>query len=171
MPSYKDDKNSYIPYSELLDNLKVAEELEWQSTELFNKVNHRKAISLYIKMIIPFLLISIIPFFMKDISFKGILEIDQIFRSNFLLIVIPISAIITSIILITERENRALFQIENDAKFRLKLALELISPMRDLLYILAENNNFSESQISSLRSRLSRFPMDERKQSGTWNYG
>ena len=59
------------------------------------------------------------------------------------------------------KEGRAVKSLFEEAEFRRQLALELVRPIRDILYLAAEKQSFSEFQVTSLQIRLSRFPIDE----------
>lgn len=148
-------------YNEILESLKAAEKLEWEATLLGNDAHKRRNNLTYLAsahIVLLFIIIALsFEAFLSTIDSKFI--VSELFTSGLSVLVIPIVALFPILLTLASKEKKHVDKLEKDSEFRLNLAIELIQPYRDLLYIKAENIHLSSQQLSSIKTRLYRFPI------------
>lgn len=141
-------------YQEIVENLTAAEGLEWEATNLYDISAKRKAHLHYFSLGGIVTLIGVYFAYMYDLTSN--------IHSELLMLALFAGIIVIFLgVYIFMKEGRAVKSLFEEAEFRRQLALELVRPIRDILYLAAEKQSFSEFQVTSLQIRLSRFPIDE----------
>ena len=141
-------------YQQIIDNLAAAEQLEWEATNFNDMAENRKAHLNY------FALGGIVT--VMSVFFAALLDVFSGFSAdiNYFYALAGLAVLGTGVAIFAT-QSRSLRSLFEEAKFRRKLALELIRPVRDVLYLAAEEYEFSDYQLTSLQIRLSRFPIEE----------
>lgn len=162
MSSNSQEKRDTDSYQHILESLKAAEQLEWESTQLKYSANSkRKAISTIFA--IPFALALVMILFLIEeyMPVRTGNSIFEVLNNLSLFFFAPIMAVAITAVILAKNMITQAQDIEHDSNYRLKLAIELVQPMRDLLYIKAEHIHLTSQQLQSLKTRLYRFPLDQ----------
>ncbi len=137
-------------YADALERIRVAEHLEWEATQLRESASRRLGSLLYYGS-------------GAAVTTAGIIAAVLY---NFIGTLIVFSIILPALSFgsyITVRELSKIRATRLDSEFRQALSLDLIRPVRDTLYVIAEEESLTSSQVVALEIRLSRFNLDKNR--------